>query len=300
MLPLTTWSEQLQPTADGSYTFFSPEFQETFHSRAGARSEALEKFVLATDLVQRAQSDRVVILDVWYGLGYNTAAALEVIWQTNPQCHVTLAGLEIDPSVPRAALEPQLAALWPDSVLTILQGLAYTGFYQSPRCEATLYWQDARSTIQTLRNQGFKADVIFLDPFSPRRCPQLWTIEFLNVVADCMAPEGKLSTYCRAAAVRSALQEVGLTLGTVPVPHPTVSHEWAQGTIATHPNTAAAHTLIPLSLAEVEHLQTRGGIPYRDPDLQATASEILGRRSLEQQTSDRESTTHWRKRWGIE
>lgn len=296
----TPWAQHLETTADGSYTFFSPDFQETFHSRGGARSEAIDKFVGAADLAQRAGGDRLVILDVCYGLGYNTAAALAVIWQVNPQCHVTLVGVEIDPSVPLAALAPEILSLWSPAVVPVLRELAEKGTYISEICQARLHWEDARTTLPRLHQQGFRADAIFLDPFSPRRCPQLWTVEFLTHVAHCLAPEGKLTTYCRAAAVRSALQETGLVLGTLPVTSPALPHQWAHGTIAAHPQSQAAQSLTPLSASELEHLQTRAGIPYRDPTLEGTAAEITERRSAEQRVSERESTTQWRKRWGIE
>jgi hypothetical protein len=71
-----------ESTADGSQTFYSPEFGEWFHSRGGAYDEARQTYVQATNLVARAQAQgHLVILDVCYGLGYNTAAALEALWQ---------------------------------------------------------------------------------------------------------------------------------------------------------------------------------------------------------------------------
>ncbi|BAY50911.1 tRNA (5-methylaminomethyl-2-thiouridine)(34)-methyltransferase MnmD [Thermosynechococcus vestitus] len=284
---------QPQPTADGSFTFFSPEFGETFHSLGGARQEAFEKFAIATDLPGKAQASHLRLLDICYGLGYNTAAALEVIWQHNPTCQVTLIGLELDVGVAQAALG--VMPPWPASVQEILEGLARQQRVSTPRCEARLLIGDARQTIQDLVCQGFQADAIFLDPFSPQRCPQLWTVEFLSLVAQCLAPEGHLATYCRAAAVRCALQEAGLHLGTLPIVAPQHRHEWAQGTVARW----QPDQLIPLSLMEQEHLQTRAGIPYRDPHLRDTAQAIRWRRQVEQQTANRESTSRWRQRWGI-
>ncbi|NJO74956.1 MAG: hypothetical protein HC833_15040, partial [Leptolyngbyaceae cyanobacterium RM1_406_9] len=38
-------------------------------------------------------------------------------------------------------------------------------------------------------------------------------------------------------------------------------------------------------------------VPYRDPTLAATASEILQQRQIEQQTCLLESTSQWKKRW---
>ena len=83
-----------QITADGSFTFFSDEFGETFHSRQGASEEAELKFVLPTDLRSKALQPSLNLLDVCYGLGYNTAAALATIWAVNPSCRVELVGLE--------------------------------------------------------------------------------------------------------------------------------------------------------------------------------------------------------------
>lgn len=282
-----------QPTADGSLTFFSLEFGETFHSLEGARQEAFEKFAIATDLPRKAHASHLRLLDICYGLGYNTAAALDVIWQHNPTCQVTVVGLELDPRVPQAALS--VMPPWPASVQKILEGLAGQQRIASPQCEARLLIGDARQTIQDLVSQGFQAEAIFLDPFSPQRCPQLWTVEFLGLVAQCLAPEGHLATYCRAAAVRSALQAAGLYIGTLPIVAPQHSHEWAHGTVARW----QADQIIPLSPMEQEHLQTRAGIPYRDPQLRDSPEAIRSRRHAEQQTSSRESTSRWRRRWGI-
>jgi tRNA U34 5-methylaminomethyl-2-thiouridine-forming methyltransferase MnmC len=75
-----------------------------------------------------------------------------------------------------------------------------------------------------------------------------------------------------------------------------VSHEWSQGTVGSF----ALETLHPLSQMEQEHLQTRAAIPYRDPTLSDTAATILARHHAEQAESTRESTSSWRRRWGID
>jgi hypothetical protein len=76
-----------EPTADGSFTLFSEDFGEWFHSREGAYTEAYTTYVEATDLTKLAQPESLTLLDVCYGLGYNTAAALATVQQVNPQCN---------------------------------------------------------------------------------------------------------------------------------------------------------------------------------------------------------------------
>jgi tRNA U34 5-methylaminomethyl-2-thiouridine-forming methyltransferase MnmC len=284
-----------QSTEDGSFTFFSEEFGETFHSREGAKAEAFLKFAEATDLAQKASQGHLRLLDVCYGLGYNTAAALEVIGSVNPHCQMEIYGLEQDETVPRAAIAPSLLASWSPPVQTILRAIALEHCCIQPNLAASLLIGDARQTIQTLCESGFQADAIFFDPFSPRRCPQLWTVEFFQNVAQCLAPAGKLATYSRSASVRSAMQAAGLYVGTIPMVERSVAHEWSQGTVGGFD----PHTLHPLSQMEQEHLQTRAAVPYRDPTLSDTTAMILARHQAEQAQSTQESTSSWRRRWGI-
>jgi tRNA U34 5-methylaminomethyl-2-thiouridine-forming methyltransferase MnmC len=290
---MASWIPHL--TEDGSFTFFSEEFGETFHSKLGAKQEAFLKFAAATDLVEKAKRDQIRLLDVCYGLGYNTAAALETIWATNPTCRVEVYGLELDQSVPQAAIQPPLIGGWSDSVQAVLRTLAIDHQCQTSRLSAKLLIGDARQTIQQLH--GFGADAIFFDPFSPRRCPQLWTVEFFQIVAGCLAASGKLATYSRSASVRAALQAAGFQIGTIPIngDSPHLPREWSQGTVAGFDT----QTLTPLSMMEQEHLQTRAAIPYHDPNLLDSAAAILERHHLQQQQSNRESTSSWRRRWGI-
>ena len=68
-----------QQTQDGSFTFFSTEFNEAFHSHYGAKQESFLKFAVPTRLPILAETGFVRLLDVCYGLGYNTAAASNYI-----------------------------------------------------------------------------------------------------------------------------------------------------------------------------------------------------------------------------
>ncbi|MEB3123936.1 MAG: MnmC family methyltransferase [Snowella sp.] len=278
-----------QVTEDGSFTFFSTEFEEKFHSQSGAKEESEGKFVLACQLAQKAaQTDHLFLLDVCYGLGYNTASALERIWSVNPRCKVTLIALELDLNVPRQAIAYHLLDQWADPIPQWLKKLALEGRVENPLLKAELLSGDARLTLQQVQSSGFKADAIFLDPFSPPKCPQLWTVEFLTLLAQSLAIEGRLATYSCAASVRTALSLAGLKFGAgVQV------GRRSPGTVANF----TGQDLPPISDQEQEHLQTRAAIAYRDPDLQDSAETIVERRKAEQETSDLEPTSHWKKRW---
>ena len=136
-------------------------------------------------------------------------------------------------------------------------------------------------------NRASRRMRFFKGPFSPPKCPQLWTVEFLERVAKCLSSSGRLATYSCAAAVRTALITIGLKIGSTPP----VGRR-SPGTVASWSGT----DLPMLSQQEQEHLLTRAAIPDRDPDLGDLADVILHRRQQEQSTSSLEPTSQWRKR----
>ncbi len=278
-----------QPTGDGSYTFYSQEFQETFHSSFGAKQEAEVRYIEPC-LIKRmaAKQSTIRLLDICYGLGYNSAAALEAIWSVNPECRVELIALEISADVPRQAVEYDLLARWRSPVPQLLAKLANLSLVREKLLTAKLLLGDARQTIQSLVAKAWQADCIFLDPFSPPKCPQLWTVEFISLVARCLAPQGRLATYSCSAAVRTAFLANNLKISSI-----TGVGRKSPGTLASF----EYKNLPPLPQKEREHLKTRAAIPYRDRNLRSLPEEIVQIRHQEQQQSNLESTSQWRKRW---
>ncbi|MDJ0845306.1 tRNA (5-methylaminomethyl-2-thiouridine)(34)-methyltransferase MnmD [Crocosphaera sp.] len=276
-------------TDDGSYTLFSEEFEELFHSHSGAKQEAQYKFIEPCQIKEKVIiKDTIKILDICYGLGYNTAVALENILSINPHIKVELFALENDINVPLQAISSNLLNDFSDEVIEHLNNLANNHKIETKTFKAELLLGDARQTIKTVIHQNFQADAIFLDPFSPPKCPQLWTVEFIELVSKCLDQQGYLATYSCAASVRTALQLAGLNIGATR----SVGRR-SPGTIANW----NGNNLPLLSQQEKEHLQTRAAIPYRDPTLQDTAETIKNRRQQEQHKSSLEPSSHWKKRW---
>ncbi|BAQ62487.1 SAM-dependent methyltransferase [Geminocystis sp. NIES-3708] len=276
-------------TADGSKTFYSHEFSETFHTKYGAKAEAEITYVQGCHLAEKIkQQEQIKIIDICYGLGYNTAAAIDCIFKINPQCQVEIIALELDENVPRQALEYNLLNHWQPEIIELLTQLFYFRQVDTPQLKLSLWIDDARQSMIKLVQQNLQVDAIFLDPFSPPKCPQLWTVEFLSLLSQCLNTDGIIATYSCSAAIRAAFQLVGLKIGS------NVGIGWRS------PGTLAAFTdtyLSPLSEKELEHLKTRGAIPFRDPNLDNTAEMIKKRREEEQALSNLEFTSQWKKRW---
>ena len=262
--------------------------------------ETETKFVRPSELGRFSQTSELRLLDVCFGMGYNSAALMAALPPTS-SAWVQWWGLEVDPRPLGWALNHQpFCDLWPGAVLQRLKQLHKSGSWRDNGGQGTMLWGDARQKLKALPSSD-QLDLILLDAFSPGRCPQLWSEEFLGTLAGRLAPGGRLLTYCRAAAVRSSLRRAGLTLRSL---RPAVQQRigWSSGTLAVKPY--ASDSLgeegpgwTALSAMEEEHLKTRASVPYRDPEGVDEAEIIQQRRELEQQCCELESTSAWQRRW---
>ena len=368
--------DALQPraTADGSLTLWSERFGEAFHSGLGAHAEAIGKFVLPAQLERFAAGTRLRVVDLCVGLGYNSAALLEAAEERG--LRIDWIGLELDPRPLALALkDPGFRGLWRPSTLTALEQLHQQGHWRSPRGASrganagertgtsevkdngndngsdggrswgsggSWFLGDARAQLgPVLERWEGQCDLVLHDAFSPGHCPELWTVEFLGALARLLKPDGRLLTYCAAAAVRQALQLAGLELnsiagpigsgetgeangsnGAAPGANGDPHRIWCAGTAASpspfpttddgrdgdggdsdcdasHSSQERGAVLRPLSAMERDHLLSRAGEPYRDPDGNADAATIRSRRAERQRLHPGESTSAWRRRWGL-
>ncbi len=286
-------------TKDGSYSLRSVSFKENFHSLLGALEETRLKFTDPSNL-QRFKGESLNVLDICFGLGYNSASLLnELIRQKS---YLSLYALEIDKKPLEYSLRNKsFLKLWSPKVEKIFESLYQKDYFEDQFFKCSLLWGDAREKINIIPS-SIKFDLIYLDGFSPQKCPQLWTIEFLSKVTEKLNSQGYLITYSSSAAVRKTLRNLGLEIFTI---KPSFNNRtfWSQGTVAI--STSDKNTLKPnfnfekLSVMEEEHLLTRASIPYRDQDLNSSKDDIINRRLDEQLFSNLVSTNKWRKRWGM-
>jgi len=181
---------KLIQTKDKSYTFFNEEYQEIYHSQTGALEEAQKKYIEPLGV-----KDNQVILDICFGLGYNTFAAIE-----NAK-HLKIIALEKDPKV----LE-DLQTLDIKGNYNIIKKVAKDYYYKDDNYEIKLILGPAEETIKKVKE---KFDVVFLDPFAPRNNPELWTEEFFKEIYSRMKKGAKLATYSCARKIRDNLKSAG-------------------------------------------------------------------------------------------
>lgn len=182
---------KLVKTKDNSETFFNEEYGEAYHSLTGAMEEAEEKYIKPLGV-----KDHQVILDICFGLGYNSFAAIE------HAKHLKIIALEKDQEILNHLQNLNIN----NTYNKIIKVLAKEHHYKDENYDLKLLLGPAQETIKTIKEHF---DVVFLDPFSPKKNPELWTAEFFKEIFIRMKPGAKMATYSCARSVRDNLKTVG-------------------------------------------------------------------------------------------
>ena len=87
-------------TADGSLTFHNSDYDSAYHSMTGAEEEAVKKYAEQAGLVELARNEHSIrILDICFGIGYNTAAAIDKINEIDPNCSINVLAIDNDQQI---------------------------------------------------------------------------------------------------------------------------------------------------------------------------------------------------------
>jgi tRNA U34 5-methylaminomethyl-2-thiouridine-forming methyltransferase MnmC len=203
--------EGISLTKDGSYTLIAKEYGEPYHSlTAGAIGECIEKFLKPSGLLERAEGSKIIkAVDVGFGLGYNVAVMLKHLRDVKKDIAIEVISFEKElpkevPPPPDSYL-PYWKLLWDNLPSFEKDGISFR-----------LLLGDARERVREV--EGFDADAIFHDGFSPYKNPELWTLDFLALLTKLLKRDGVWVSYTSSLAVRKALKLLGFNLqGTSPV-----------------------------------------------------------------------------------
>lgn len=205
---------------DGSYTAYSKEYDEHYHStKDGALHESLVKHVIPAFKIKQNQ-DEINILDICYGLGFNTLATLYHAKQNFPNIKINIYSPELDSSLVKSLKDftyPKEFDEFREIVLELCEhgiydsGLCHPkGICRSARVHVEIFLGDAREYVRTFPHNKF--DIVYQDAFSPSTNPILWTQEYFNDIKNIMKKDGVLTTYSTALATRLALYENGFNI----------------------------------------------------------------------------------------
>ena len=408
-------------TNDGSVGLYNEDFNDIYHSSTGAITEAYEKFVAPIDIYWLLNQDKIKVLDICYGIGYNSKTFLNFIFENfslkknkknNYHADSTIATIYTNKILPKnngvysdtihtnnIFSKLSITAVDTDEILCYLSPFIKTGkknfknvnfdfdtsnvekylkkdknknfpkinklinflilekiaqnspkFLKNHKITSILsnklytsYFEaDIRGIFEFYQNQTYrikqkgllnaflhniyyryisqrykkaikhynlesidfeykngdarniiKADnniynLVFLDAFTPSKCPCLWSYDFFKLLYDKTETDGLILTYSTSAAIRAAMIEAGFYIGNI---YNERLNKYT-GTIATKNKTLIKH---PLSEFDLGLLKTTAGIFYRDENLTGLNEAIRSQREYEVKNSTRLSTSKYKK-----
>jgi len=192
-------------TNDGSKTLFSSQYNQTFHSmQDGALSEALHKHIIpAFTLLNEAKE--LNILDICFGLGYNTLGTIYYILKNNLNIKVNFFSPEFDEKLVESLKDFDYPKEF-DEIKHIIKVLSLDKFYQDDKFKIEIYIGDARKYIKNLTS----IDIVYQDAFSSDTNKELWTKEYFSDIEKILSKKALITTYSIATPVRMSLYENNL------------------------------------------------------------------------------------------
>ncbi len=195
-------------TEDGSTTLFSKEFNEPYHSTFdGALQETMQKHILPAFAFQKDKNE-ITILDICFGLGYNTLATLYYIKKNSLNTKINILSPEFD----RELIKSLSSFKYPkefDNLRDIIIKLSRDFYYKDKQFEIEILLGDARDSIPKIKQ---KVDIVYQDAFSPKKNPLLWTKEYFADIKAISKRDTIITTYSVASAVRMGLYENGFNI----------------------------------------------------------------------------------------
>lgn len=131
-------------------------------------------------------------------------------------------------------------------------------------------------------------NLIFLDAFTPSKCPCLWSYEFFKLLNEHLEEDGLILTYSTSASIRAAMVEAGFEIGNI---YNERLNRFT-GTVAAKNKNLIKY---PLSEYDLGLLKTKAGIFYRDENLNSLNEAINMARKIEVEKSNRISSSHYKK-----
>ena len=205
----------LLETADGSYSLYRADIDETYHSRHGAKQESEHVFIksgLNYFLNKWPEKEAVSVFEVGFGTGLNFFLTLNSFPKSKQLYYHGVEKFPLDKNIHKSWLQQS----------TFLQPSLLDKWINTP-------WNDTitHENISLLKDEcdfliqdNFKAiyDVIYMDAFGFRAQEEMWTDDVCLKLFQLCAKNGVLVTYCAKGVVRRSLQKVGFICERLPGP----------------------------------------------------------------------------------
>lgn len=213
--------QNLLKTQDGSFSAYNEQYKDFYHStKDGAILETLYKHIIPTfglvcqnldsapnSALDSARQNPIKVLDICFGLGYNTLFTLAFAKRLNIAVSVYSVELHLLENLRNFCYPKILFHYLP--VREILDALFSRGAWACGNLCISLHKGDARDYLAHLVRENRAFDIIYQDAFSPSKNAELWDESHFKKLFSLLKNNGVISTYSSAKKVREICQSVG-------------------------------------------------------------------------------------------
>ena len=198
-------------TKDGTTTLYTAEFDEYYHSiKDGALQESLNKHIIPA--YNLCKKEKLTILDICFGLGYNTLSAIYYYKQHSPDTKLHIISPEIDKELVRSLKNFKYPKEF-NEFKPIIEAISDNFYYEDERVKIEVLIGDARDSIKGIKE---KIDIVYQDAFSPRKNPALWSVEYFSDIKKIASEDIIITTYSIATPARLSMYEAGFKVHILP------------------------------------------------------------------------------------
>lgn len=150
---------------------------------------------------------KLKILDICFGLGYNTFSTINYILENKLNKELQIFSPELDLELIDSLKDFEFPQEF-EKISYIIKELLKTKKYKDEKIEIELYIGDAREYIKRLKD----IDIVYQDAFSSEVNSELWTVEYFTDIFSATNEEAVVTTYSIASNVRLSLYEAGFEI----------------------------------------------------------------------------------------
>lgn len=199
-------------TEDGSFTLFSTEIGEHYHSTKGALQESQHVFIkegLLHYISNNPHKKRINILEMGFGTGLNALLALKV--GIDYKLEIFYTTIEKYPIPINLAQKLNCGQLFDNK--------GYVDYYNqlhfaewNVETKINIFYLNKIQTDITDYLPQTPVDVVFFDAFSPKVQQELWSVEIFTKIYQAMTDNAVLTTYSAKGDVRRNLIASGFSV----------------------------------------------------------------------------------------
>lgn len=200
-------------TNDGSTSIYIPEMDETYHSIHGAIQEA--KHVFIENGLRLFSKPELKVFEVGFGTGLNAFLSA----QYSEENHILINYHSIEAFPVEVELINNLN--YSDLIkynTDIFNSIQSADWEVESAISKTFFLKKIEAKMQDFEMENNRFDIVFFDAFGPRAQSEMWAIDILQKMYDCLVPNGKIVTYCAQGQFKRDLKSIGFIVENLPGP----------------------------------------------------------------------------------